>query len=106
MSTNQKALELFEQNEYEKALKLFRQAVEESRNIQSLNNLAWMYSYEEEDDQKALKLLKEVIEMKPASYFPYNLLGKLTLDKNIGNSHRMHFQRQFRFNHPMKLIRI
>lgn len=79
MSTNQKALELFEQNEYEKALELFRQAVEESRNIQSLNNLAWMYSYEEEDDQKALELLKEVIEMKPASYFPYNLLGEINL---------------------------
>lgn len=79
MNTNQQALELFEQNEYEKALELFRQAVKESRNIQSLNNLAWMYSYEEEDDNKALVLIREVIQMKPSSYFPYNLLGEISL---------------------------
>ncbi|QUG42701.1 hypothetical protein KD050_05370 [Psychrobacillus sp. INOP01] len=79
MNTNQKALELFEQNEYENALELFQQAVKESRNIQSLNNLAWMYSYEEEDDNQALVLIKEVIHMKPSSYFPYNLLGEINL---------------------------
>lgn len=79
MDTNEKALELFEQNEYEKALELFRHAVKESRNIQSLNNLAWMYSYEEEDDNEALVLVKEVIQMQPSSYFPYNLLGEIKL---------------------------
>ena len=79
MNTNQKALDLFEQNEYEKALELFQQAVRESRNIQSLNNLAWIYSYEEENDHKALELIKEVIQKKPSSYFPYNLLGEINL---------------------------
>lgn len=79
MNINEQALELFEQNEYEKALELFQQAVKESRNIQSLSNLAWMYSYEEEDDHKALELLKEVILMNPSSYFPYNLFGEISL---------------------------
>lgn len=79
MNINQKALELFEQNEYEKALELFRHAAKESRNIQSLNNLAWMYSYEVEDDNKALVLVKEVIQMQPLSYFPYSLLGEIYL---------------------------
>ncbi len=79
LNTNQKAIELFEQNEYDEALELFRKAISESRNIQSLNNLAWMYSYEQEDDLKALELIKEVIAMNPNSYFPYNLLGEIFL---------------------------
>lgn len=79
LNTNQKAIELFEQNEYEEALELFRKALSESRSIQSLNNLAWMYSYEEENDLKALELIKEAIAMKPNSYFPYNLLGEIYL---------------------------
>lgn len=106
MNTNQKALELFEQNEYEKALELFRHAAKESRNIQSLNNLAWMYSYEVEDDNKALVLVKEVIQMQPLSYFPYSLLGEIYLRQKSGNFHRMHFQSLFPFNHPRKLIKI
>lgn len=40
-----------------------------------------MYSYEEEDDEKALALIKDVIEMDPSSYFPYNLLGEIYLRK-------------------------
>ncbi len=77
MNINKKALDFFEKNEYEEALSFFQKAVKESRNIQSLNNLAWMYSYEEEDDEKALELIKEVIHMNPLSYFPYNLLGEI-----------------------------
>ncbi|RID81526.1 hypothetical protein D1953_20500 [Peribacillus asahii] len=77
MNTNQKAINLFEKNEYEEALVLFQKAVKESRNIQSLNNLAWMYSYEEEDDNKALELIQEAIYMNPSSYFPYNILGEI-----------------------------
>lgn len=79
MNTNQKAIELFEQNDYEEALELFQKALRESRNIQSLNNLAWIYSYEEENDQKALELIEEAIAMNPNSYFPYNLLGEIYL---------------------------
>lgn len=85
MNTNEKALELFEKNEYEAAIKLFHEAVEESRNIQSLNNLAWIYFYEEENDEKALELIKEVINMNPASYFPYNLLGEIYIGQEKWN---------------------
>ncbi|MBT2656001.1 tetratricopeptide repeat protein [Bacillus sp. ISL-18] len=77
MNTNQKAIEKFEQNEYEEAMELFQQAVHESRDVQSLNNLAWVYLYEEEDDDKALELIKEAVKMNPTSYFPYNILGEI-----------------------------
>ena len=77
MNTNQKAIEKFEQNEYEEAMELFQQAVHESRDVQSLNNLAWMYLYEEENDDKALELIKEAVKMNPSSYFPYNILGEI-----------------------------
>jgi len=40
LSTNQKAIEHLERNEYDKALELFQEAVRESPNVQSLNNLA------------------------------------------------------------------
>lgn len=79
MNTNQKAIELLEKNEYEEALELFQKAVDESRDVQSLTNLAWIYSYEEEDDEKAFELIKEAVNMNPTSYFPYNLLGELYL---------------------------
>ncbi|USK68557.1 tetratricopeptide repeat protein [Peribacillus asahii] len=85
MNTNQKAINLFEKNEYEEALELFQKAVKESRNIQSLNNLAWMYSYEEEDDNKALELIQEVIYMNPSSYFPYNILGEIYIRQKKWN---------------------
>ncbi|EJR64425.1 hypothetical protein IIO_01749 [Bacillus cereus VD115] len=39
MNINEKAIEMFEQNEYEKAMELFQRAVHESRGVQSLNNL-------------------------------------------------------------------
>ncbi|MGG3892062.1 tetratricopeptide repeat protein [Metabacillus fastidiosus] len=79
MNINQKAIEMFEQNEYEEAMELFQQAVHESRDIQSLNNLAWMYLYEEENDDKALELVKEAVKMNPSSYFPYNILGEISI---------------------------
>ncbi|MEC2395411.1 tetratricopeptide repeat protein, partial [Bacillus toyonensis] len=77
MNINEKAIEMFEQNEYEKAMELFQRAVHESRGVQSLNNLAWMYFYEEENDDKALELIKEVVKLNPSSYFPYNILGEI-----------------------------
>lgn len=77
MNINQKAIELLEKNEYEDALSLFQKAVDESRNVQSLTNLAWIYCNEEYEDAKAIVLLEEVITMNPSSYFPYNLLGEI-----------------------------
>lgn len=77
LNTNQKAIEMFEKNEYEEAMELFQQAVYESRDVQSLNNLAWMYFYEEENDEKALELIKETVKLNPSSYFPYNILGDI-----------------------------
>lgn len=77
MDTNQRAIELYEQNEYEKAMELFLKAVDESKNVQSLNNLAWMYLYEKEDVNRALELIKEAVGMNPASYFPYNILEEI-----------------------------
>ncbi|MGU3370329.1 tetratricopeptide repeat protein [Bacillus mycoides] len=77
MNINEKAIEMFEQNEYEEAMELFQQAVHESRGVQSLNNLAWMYFYEEENDDKALELIKEAVNLNPSSYFPYNILGEI-----------------------------
>ncbi|PEJ46668.1 hypothetical protein CN692_25540 [Bacillus sp. AFS002410] len=77
MNTNQKAIDLFEKNEYKEAFELFQKAVKESRNIQSLNNLAWFYLYEEEDDDTALELIKETISLNPSSYFPYNIISEI-----------------------------
>ncbi|TCJ82522.1 UNVERIFIED_ORG: tetratricopeptide repeat protein [Bacillus cereus] len=77
MNINEKAIEMFEQNEYEEAMKMFQRAVHESRDVQSLNNLAWMYFYEEEDEDKALELIREVVKLNPSSYFPYNILGDI-----------------------------
>ncbi|MBA9026448.1 tetratricopeptide repeat protein [Peribacillus huizhouensis] len=77
MNINQKAIELLEENQYDESLKLFKKAVEISRDVQSLTNLAWIYCNEEDDDERALPLLKEVINMNPKSHFPYNLLGEI-----------------------------
>lgn len=77
LNHNQKAIELLEENQYDESLKLFKKAVEIKRGVQSLNNLAWIYSNEEDDDTSALPLLEEAIKMHPSSYFPYNLLGEV-----------------------------
>jgi tetratricopeptide (TPR) repeat protein len=81
LNTNQKAIEMFEQNEYEKAMELFQQAVHESKDVQSLNNLAWMYLYEEDDEESALELIKDAVDMNPIHYFPYNILGEIYMRK-------------------------
>ncbi|MBP2243274.1 tetratricopeptide (TPR) repeat protein [Cytobacillus eiseniae] len=77
MNLNQKAIALLEENKYDESLKVFKEAVERSRDVQSLHNLAWIYCSEEEDDSLAFPLLMEVIHMNPQSYFPYNLLGEI-----------------------------
>ena len=44
-----------------------------------MNNLAWIYLYEEEDRHRAKIILEEVIEQKPKSHFPYNMLGEISI---------------------------
>jgi len=83
LSTNQRAIECLERNEYDEALRLFQKAVEETRNIQSLTNLSWIYLHEEYDKEEALKLIKEAIELNPTSHFPYNLLGEIYIMKEL-----------------------
>ncbi|MGM9944870.1 MAG: tetratricopeptide repeat protein [Lysinibacillus sp.] len=79
MTINKKALYLFENNRYAEAFSLFKEAVKEERNVQSLNNLAWIYLNEEENLNKAKELLEEVLLLKPQSHFPYNMLGEIAL---------------------------
>lgn len=83
MNLNQQAIKLLEKNEYEESLELFKRAVQVSRDVQSLNNLAWIYSNEEDDIETAFELMTEVIEMKPSSHFPYNLLGEIYIKKKM-----------------------
>lgn len=91
MTTNQSAIEALENNDYEMALYLFKKALEESRDVQSLNNLAFLYVHEgirdehrswEHGEPHAIELLKECISFKPKSHFPYNLLGEAYLNLN------------------------
>ncbi|MHA6480818.1 tetratricopeptide repeat protein [Paenibacillus sp. strain BS8-2] len=70
MNINPKAIELFESNECDAALDLFKEAVDASRNVQSLTNLAWMYYYEESDPETALELVEEAIGLHPTSHLP------------------------------------
>jgi tetratricopeptide (TPR) repeat protein len=81
LSINQEAIRLLEENDYEESFRLFKKAVEESRSVQSLNNLAWIYCYEEYEDDKAIPLLMEALSLNPSSYFPYNLMGEIYLRK-------------------------
>lgn len=85
MSINKKAIELLEENKYDESFKLFQEAVEQSRDIQSLTNLAWIYCYEEYEDSKAIPLLKEAVNMNPSSYFPYNLFGEIYIRQEKWN---------------------
>lgn len=79
LNLNQKAIELLEEDRYEEALNTFREAVRGSRDVQSLNNLAWFLTNEEHDYPAALEILEEAVRMKPDSYFPYSLLGEVYL---------------------------
>jgi tetratricopeptide (TPR) repeat protein len=79
MTLNKEALMLFENNQYDEALHLFEEAVKVERTVQSLNNLAWIYLYEEEDLYRAKMNLEEVMEQKPKSHFPYNMLGEIAI---------------------------
>lgn len=88
-TTNLRAIEALEDNDYDSSLLLFKQAVEESRNIQSLNNLAFLYISEgirneegswESGVLTAIELLRECTSLHPISHFPYSLLGEAYLN--------------------------
>lgn len=79
MNTNERALQLLEQNRYEESLDQFQKAVQQERTVQSLTNLAWMYCNEMEEDEKAFPLLQEAISLNPTSPFPFRLLGEMDL---------------------------
>ncbi|MBY0223119.1 hypothetical protein ABZ756_05045 [Mammaliicoccus sciuri] len=76
---NKKALQLFENNQYDEALSLLEKVAKAERTVQSLNNLAFMYLYEEEDVNRAKPLLEEVVLKKPQSHFPYSMLGEIAI---------------------------
>lgn len=81
VSENTKAIVLFEQNDYDAAMELFKKLAQEQPSVQSLNNLAWMYLREEEDLDEAEKLLQQVLALQPQSAFPYMMLGEIALHK-------------------------
>ena len=88
MTINKKALYLFENNRYAEAFQLFKEAVKEERNVQSLNNLAWIYLNEEENLNKAKELLetteysmKEICSM--VGYSDPNYFSR-SFKKNVG----------------------
>ncbi|MHA6261376.1 tetratricopeptide repeat protein [Sporosarcina sp. CAU 1771] len=81
MSLNKQALHLFESNQNNEALALFQEVVNKERTVQALSNLAWMYLYEEEDQERAKPLLDEVLLHNPTSYFPYNMLGEIAMQE-------------------------
>ncbi|MFP7296921.1 tetratricopeptide repeat protein [Neobacillus niacini] len=98
MNINQRAVELLEENKYDESLKLFKEAVRLSRDIQSLTNLAWIYCHEEDDYTKALGLLEEAIQMNPSSHFPYNLLGEVYLRLEKWGNARVILQKAIAIN--------
>lgn len=77
MALNQKALNALENNDYKKAASFFHKAVEQCRDVQSLNNLAWMVWSEDEKADEALLLLEEALSLQPVSHFPYSLMGEI-----------------------------
>ena len=78
-----------EENRYEEALNTFREAVRGSRDVQTLNYLAWILTNEEHDYLAALEILEEAVRMKPDAYFPYSLtLGTRKRRHNSSSSVR------------------
>jgi predicted Zn-dependent protease len=80
-TTNQAAVEALESADYDRALVLFEQAVRESRGVQALTNLAWFYYHEEGRTEDAIEAAQEAIRLRPASPFPYNLLGEIYVEQ-------------------------
>jgi tetratricopeptide (TPR) repeat protein len=95
---NDLAIVSMEVNEYEEALKYFKQAAHISPSVQSLNNLAYFYYKEGEPvedggwkyrEDKAIELLEKAIELEPNSHFPYALLGEIYTAKKDYNRARV-----------------
>lgn len=77
---NTKAIALYESNDYDKALSLFKKLATEAPSVQSLNNYAWVLLHDEEDRIEADKVLQKALTFKPKSAFPYMLLGEIALN--------------------------
>jgi tetratricopeptide (TPR) repeat protein len=95
---NDLAIVSMEVNEYEEALKYFKQAAHIYPSVQSLNNLAYFYFKEGEPvedggwryrEDKAIELLEKALELKPNSHFPYALLGEIYTAKKDYNRARV-----------------
>lgn len=80
INTNKEAIHQLEENNLDKAMKLFQKAVLEKRDVQSLTNLAWVLWHEEDDLERALLLVSEAIHLYPTSHFPYSLCGELLIN--------------------------
>lgn len=79
VTENTKAIALYESNDYEEALALFKKLAIETPSIQSLNNYAWILLRDEEELLEAEKWLQKALVFKPKAAFPYVLLGEITL---------------------------
>ena len=97
LSENQKAIMLFEQNEYDEALAMFKRLSDETPSVQSLNNLAWMFLREEEDRVEAQKLLQQVLAFEPRSPFPYMMLGEIALHNEQYEQAKSYLQQAITF---------
>lgn len=97
LSENRKAIMLFEQNEYDKALALFKRLADETPSVQSLNNFAWMLLREEEDRAQAQKLLQQVLALKPQSPFPFMMLGEIALHNEQYEQAKSYLQQALTF---------
>lgn len=98
VSENTKAIVLFEQNDYDAAMGLFKRLAQEQPSVQSLNNLAWMYLREEEDLDEAENLLQQVLALQPQSAFPYMMLGEIALHKQQYERAKGYLQEALTFN--------
>lgn len=97
LSSNELALMLFEQNDYDAAFKLFKKLAYQQPSVQSLNNLAYMYLREEEDRVEARKWLMKALELKPKSAFPYMMLGEIALHDGAYKQAKINLQKALVF---------
>ena len=76
MNVTKRAVEAYENQEYDTAFSLFKEAVEQERTVATLTNLAWYYAHEKDDFEQTVKLAKEAISLEPNLHFSYSLLGE------------------------------
>lgn len=97
LSENRRAIMLFEQNEYDEALALFKRLANETPSVQSLNNLAYMVLREEEDRVEAERLLLQVLTLEPQSPFPLIMLGEIALHNEQYEQAKSYLQQALTF---------